>query len=126
MNRIRKNITQKFVIFIWIVTAALFADAANLDDFISGGYTVHDEVDDAGIVVQGSFANIHSSCNYKISPGKSVAHLRQYFDQDSPSTLALDFTEIISSSFPVKEKTFIYDSYNPSKDLYLQFHSLII
>ena len=118
------------VIIIWLLVFVFFADAANLDDFISHVTIIHtdeptENVSDEGFDVDLTPINdlIYSSSpdntNYLNSP-------KIFYDQDSPSIAPDSESFIEHNSENNTDKKIILISVSSHKTLYIEYHSLLI
>ncbi len=109
---------------IWAFAAALFADAANLDDIFSSNYVTHD--DDA---VSAPSESIPSHDNAPSqSPEKSPpSPVRFILDQDSPSLAAeSDASSLVAQSISSVEETVTYEKIFVVSALHIKLRALLI
>jgi hypothetical protein len=118
------------VIIIWLLAFVFFADAANLDDFISHVTIIHTD-EPTENVSEGEFeTNLTPVCDLTYSTTPNNSHYlnapKVFYDQDSPS-IAPDYETFIEhNSENNTEKKIILLSVTSSKTLYIEFHSLLI
>ncbi len=92
ISRLRKTSSLAFTIALWVFAATMFADAANVDDLLSGRVVFHDDESDASVPFMvasaGTSATGHADHGpfslKKTGEGKQLT-LRIVYDQDSPS-----------------------------------------
>ncbi len=108
----------------------LFADAANLDDFISHVTIIHTDEPTENISESESDANLisYAPVSYSSFPdnGGVPNSIRILFDQDSPS-LTPEYHYVIEHNSENKnDKKLILISVSIHKTLYLEYHSILI
>ena len=130
MNKIAKYIKNTPVLLIWMWLFVFFADSANLDDFLNNITVIH--TDDPTDNVNDDYPEvtpvINSEKAYSTIP--LDANLLQInkivFDQDSPSLAPEFITNLSSINENISEKRVSLVSVSLFKDLYLEYHSLLI
>jgi hypothetical protein len=124
MNRFAERRSTLFLILSWACAAALFADAANLDDIFSSNYVIHD--DDDASAPPGTVPSHDSPSPQK--PQRSLPFpFRVILDQDSPSLAAdSDTATLIVQAMPSSKENQTYESVICAGALHIRLRTLLI
>ena len=121
---------RKFIFLFWFLIVGLFADQANISDFVEDTDIVHS--DEPNVSEQSSFLLLHyrnhntESNDHKVS-NNAKYHLKKiFFDQDSPSLKAVSLGTALTFFYFIKDKKVSFSDFRIGSLLYLIFCSLLI